>query len=218
MDERRTAMTDRIAFAEGWLDRARRHIHEGRFAHGALTMLLAEAELHRAREAHLPAIGASGIPAAQRPWIGWAAASLLAAAAVAVAAFILTARVPPPVGADDAAPPIVTLSGGSGEMFRIITIPGAVVERTVVRSQIVRVAAPHARHAAPQASPGRPPAVRAATTAPVFERPASQAPPAPPVVAAPTPALAAALPLVSDADVIELVLAAERSLRRSANQ
>lgn len=217
MDERRTNLTDRISFAEGWLDRARRQIRDGQVAHGTLTMMLAEAELHRAREGDLPLTGAARMPSAPRPRALWAAAGVLAAAAAALVAVIVTVPFQAPVTTDDAAPPIVTLAGGTGEMFRIITVPGPVVERTVVRSQIIHLAAPLSRRAVPPASVSTQPAVHVAPAAPPSERPTSQAPPAAPDVAA-APVPAAKLSLLSDADVIELVLAAERSLRRSANQ
>lgn len=220
MDERRTTLTDRIRFAEGWLDRARRQIRDGQVAHGTLAMILAEAELHRAREGNLSLTGAARMPAAPRARTWWAASGALAAAAAALVAVVATMPFQAPVTADDGAPPIVTLAGGTGEMFRIITVPGPVVERTVVRSQIIRLAAPRPRRAAPPASVSTPPAVHVAPAAPPSKRSTPLAPPAPPaapaVVAAPVPT--ATLSLLSDADVIELVLAAERSLRRSANQ
>lgn len=218
MDDRRTTLTDRISFAEGWLDRARRQIRDGQVTHGTLTMILAEAELHRAREAGAPTGAARArMPVAPRSRGWWAAASVLAAAAAVSVALIQTVRFPVPNITDTAPHPIVTLTGGAGEMFRIITVPGPVVERTVVRSQIVRLAAPLPHPAVSPASVSAPPVVRPAPAGPPTERSASQTPPAPPaLVAAPAPA--ATLSLLSDADVIDLVLAAERSLRRSANQ
>jgi hypothetical protein len=219
MGERRVTLTDRIHFAEGWLDRARRQIRDGQVVHGTLTMILAEAELHRAREEGLPLTGVAGMPAASPPRASWIASGVLAAAAAALVAVIVTAPFQAPVTTDDAAPPIVTLAGGTGEMFRIITVPGPVVERTVVHPRIIHVAARPPRPALPAASVSPPPAVHVAPAARPSERPAAQAPPVPPTapaVAAPAPAVP--LLLLSDADVIELVLAAERSLRRSANQ
>jgi hypothetical protein len=215
MDDRRTTLTDRISFAEGWLERARRQIRDGQVAHGTLTMILAEAELHRAREAGVPT-GATRMPVAPRARAWWAA-GVSAAAAAALVALILTAPFPAPGIADSAAPSIVTLAGGTGEMFRIITVPGPVVERTVVRPQVIRLAAPLPRPAVPPAKVSAPQAVRSSPAAPPPDRSAPHTPPAPPAaVAAPAPA--ATLSLLSDADVIDLVLAAERSLRRSANQ
>lgn len=219
MDEHRTSLTDRIRFAEGWLDRARRQIRDGQVVHGALTMMLAEAELHRARDVGLPLVGVARVSSASRPRASWLAAGVLAAAAAVLVAVSVTVSFQAPVTADDSAPPIVTLVGGTGEMFRIITVPGPVVERTVVRPQIIRLTAPRPRPAVPPMSVSTPPALHVASAVRPSERPALQAPPAPPAapaVAAPAPA--APLLLLSDADVIELVLAAERSLRRSANQ
>jgi hypothetical protein len=227
MDGPTTTLTERIGFAEGWLRRARRQIQGGRIAHAALTVILAEAELHRAREQALPLIGAATISRVptRRPR-SFALGVVLAAGGLAVVALVAGQLVQPPlasVSTDDPGPAIVTLSGGTGEMFRIITVPGPVVERTVVRSRVVHLAPRPSPRAVSSQVARRPSVGSAGTVAPASVRSVAQAPPASPTSAAAPAATTAAGPvaslsLLSDADVIELVLAAERSLRRSTDQ
>lgn len=219
MEDRKTALTDRITFAEDWLDRARRHIQEGNLDHGALTLILAEAELHRAREVGLPVATISSARLVRPQWSSRGAAAALIVTAVVAAVSVATSRPRAIVEAHDVAMPILTLPGATGERLRMVTAAPIVqrtVERTVVRRVIVRVPVPAVIGEVRQA----PPASIAPAAAPMgaVVSPSSPAPaiPAPAVVAAPAPAPAPAL--LSEADVIDLVLAAERSLRRSAKQ
>jgi hypothetical protein len=209
MDARRTTLAERIGFAEDWVIRARRQIQDGDLAHGTLTLLLAQAELRRARE-----VGTPG-PGAVRPW-AVVALGLAVVAAVALVEFPGHA----PLSAQTETPVIVRLPEGTGALLQLVAAPEppAPAERVVVRAQ----------------APARPP-VRASVQAPVPQSEAASsvgvrvraaappvpAPAAPPAPAAAAPAAAAPAPpvtLLSAADVIDLVLAAERSLRRPADR
>jgi hypothetical protein len=217
MEDRTTALNERISFAEDWLGRAKRQIADGNLEHGTLTLILAEAELHRAREVGLrPALRLSRA----RPRALSAVAVGVVAAAVALTAGWQASRVPPRTDAGAAPVPIVTLPGAVGDMLRMVNTPEAPVERTVVKSLIVRVPVTTVVHRVvhkvervpvPSVAPPGAPHVALQTPAPVTA----------PVPAPPSPAAApAAQPpaLLSDADVIDLVLAAERSLRQPAKQ
>jgi hypothetical protein len=221
MDERSAILTERIAFAESWLDRARCQIRDGQVVRGALTMLLAEAELQCARDSRLArAVAAHRSPG--RPWTTWTAIAALALAA-ATALAISLANVDSGVAGEGLASttPIVTLSAGSGEMLRLVVVPESVVEPTVVErmvvtSRIVRVPVLVPAAASPEPPremTGPPSATVPAQVPPAMVTPV-QAPAAPQVVAA----APAAPVLLTEAEVIDMVLAAERSLRRKGNQ
>ena len=227
MGDDQTVLTKRIAYAESWLDRARRHIEDGDIDRGTLTLILAEAEVHRAREAGIsvspPTAPARG---ARRLREAGAAIAALAVAFALVAASVSALKDKAPVEARDAAPvPVVRLSTGTGDMLRMVVAPEPVaertVERTIERRVILRVPVP-VEIMARDDRPARPvlavpqgaapqvatPQVAASTTVPAAPAPAPAVAPA----AAPAPAV------LNEADVIDLVLAAERSLRRSAKQ
>ncbi len=219
MENDRTGLTERITFAENWLDRARREIQEGDLDRGTLTLILAEAEVHRAREVSMTAAAPATVARTRRPaW--WRPAAVAATGFLLVgflAAFWPKARVEAP---ESTPLPIVRLSAGAGTMLRMVTAPEPTVERTVEKRVILRVPVPvsvTARDDRPVlpaiASPGAAvrqgpvPQVAASTTVPAPAGPAVVS-----VAAPPAPVL------LNEADVIDLVLAAERSLRRSANQ
>ncbi|MDR7418820.1 MAG: hypothetical protein QN178_07900 [Armatimonadota bacterium] len=219
MNEQRITLTDRIAYAEDWLDRARRRLNDGEVAEGALALVLAEAELQRAREAN----GAGCVTAGAGPrksWIAWTALGTLGlAAAVAVATVVLLHPSLP--GDPSDAAPVVRLSAATGEMLHLVTPPEPAVERTVVEPRVVHVRVPVPVPVAVPVVTAQPvvPVVKA--PAPVRPEPATARADAPPV---PAPAVApASTPPVAtlsltDAEVIDMVLAAERSLRRTGNQ
>ncbi len=208
MEQDTKGLTERISFAEGWLARARQQVEAGHRERGMLTLLLAAAEVRLAREA--------GGPVARphpegRALSGWIAAGMATLCAVTLIFLVVPRTVGPTDVHSSQAPPIVVLSGGAGAMLDLVTVPLPAVEKTVTRTIIVRVPVKVTEGALRQAAP-----------APGAARPLAQHMPAGP--AAPPPALVAstgsAAPqpaLLSEADVIELVLAAERSLRRSAN-
>jgi hypothetical protein len=219
MDERGTTLNDRIAYAEDWLDQARRRIQDGQMTRGTLALLLAEAELHRAREAGAPACAR---PAAGRPWAAWTALGAIALAAVVLAVSLVSHH--PLVMAPDsdrAALPIVRLSAGTGEMLRLVTALEPVVERTVVQSRVIHVRVPVPVQPVVPAAPAAPPVVapKPVAAGPAVAAPArTVAPPAPVQPAAAVPAPTVAPSLLTDAEVIDMVLAAERSLRKAGNQ
>jgi hypothetical protein len=222
MDERGTTLNERITYAEDWLDQARRRIQDGQVARGTLALMLAEAELHRAREAGI----APARPGAEsRPWAAWTALGALAlAAAVLVMSFVSHHQFMTVSDSGRASLPIVRLSAGTGELLRIVTPLEPAAERTVVQSRVIHVPVrvPVPAQPAVLAVPAAPPVVAPKPVAaePAVAAPARTiAPPAPvqPTAAAPAPAVAPAV-LLTDAEVIDMVLAAERSLRRAGNQ
>jgi hypothetical protein len=211
MDEQTPDLARQIGFAEAWLARARRQVGDGHHARGALTLLLAEAEVQRARERVL-ATAVEGRPQRSR-----ASGAGVIAAAIGIclgAAFLgwwATRQVDPVASALTPAP-IVVLDAATGTMLGMVRPPEAPVERTVIKAVVLRIPAPPALVAPPAASPVP---VQAAVPAQALQPPA---PPSPPVVVAAAEPVPAPPVLLSEADLIELVLAAERSLRRSGGQ
>lgn len=206
MEQDTKGLTERISFAENWLARARQQVEEGHRERGMLTLVLAAAEVHLAREAGRPT-------ARLRPGggalSGWIAAGMAVLSAAALVLLVVPRTTNPTDVLSGQAPPVVFLSGGTGAMLDLVSVPPPVAEKTVTRTIVVRV---------PVAVAVKEGAVRPAAPAPEWpaarNTPAGPPPPPPaPVVTvgstAPPPAL------LSEADVIELVLAAERSLRRS---
>ncbi|MGH2404898.1 MAG: hypothetical protein ACRDGN_10595 [bacterium] len=217
MDNQRAVLTERITFAEDWLARARRQVDDGEQARGILTLLLAEAEVHRARE-----LG-TGRPGARTARGGWAFGPVAAvvSAAVIVGAVALWRPFEPAgrsaAAAGEVSPhPIVTLAAGTGTLLNLVRAPEE-IRRTVTVLVPVRVtvsvpaslvtAEPANRHVAATA-PVRPAAVA---------QPAQRGPEAAAVVAVP-PVAPETSALLSEAELIDLVLATERSLRRTTNQ
>ncbi len=201
-------LTKRISFAEGWLARARQQVEAGHPERGVLTLVLAAAEVRLAREAG----GLARLHSGRQAHLGRLAATtaaLAAAALVFTLAVALSPAVPVDVGIGQA-PPVVVLSGGKGALAGLVTDPQPAAVRTVTRTVVVHVPVKVTGGGPPQA-------------APVAVRPAVQHAPER-VAAAPVAPVAAAgiAPtqhvLLSEADVIELVLAAERALRRASNQ
>jgi hypothetical protein len=215
MGERETTLSDRITFAEDWLDQARRRIQDGQTVHGTLALMLAEAELHRAREADI----AAGARPIGRPWAAWTALGALSLAAVVV--IVSFAVHHPPVlvfDSEDTVRPIVRLAAGTGEMLRIVTPPEPVVERTVVQSRIIHVRVPIAPIIRVEPVPRPVAAPRPAVPARPVAVPVTVVPQAPVQPAAAPPVAAPAPSLLTDAEVIDMVLAAERSLRQAGKQ
>jgi hypothetical protein len=230
LSDARNALTERIAFAEDWLDRAKRQLADGNVAHGSLHVLLAEAELQRAREVTTSAASPDAMSsrAPSRPAISArVTAGVIAVVSVAAALWWQV-----PVARDTAEPadtswPVVVFSGRTGDMLRLAGASNApsepmiverTVERTILKPMIVRV--PVAPRVQPAAVAIRPSEARVVPAPRAAQAPA-------PVVPAPQPAHTSttqsttaeappAAPVLSDADVIDLVLAAERSLRQPA--
>lgn len=212
--ENATTLADRIAHAEDWLGRARQHIRDGQPERGALTLLLAEAELQRARQVGFTGTAGPGNGARRGSWGPLLALAALAAATLATGLLVFS-QPGVRVEAHGAVPPVLRLHAGAGEMLRAVTVPGPPVERTtVVERTVIRRVPVYQPAFAVRPSDA---AVAAAGATPAVPRTA------PAAIPSPAPAAPAAAPsspaqvrsLLSDADVIELVLAAERSLRRS---
>lgn len=226
MRERSEQLVERVDLAERWLDRARHQLESGDPGRSALTLLLAGAEVARAREESLAASGSrDGMTShARRSAVPAAAAVVAVAAAAALLLWMPRSHVPVG-GVDDAALSIVRLDGRSGSVLQMVATPTApsqvpevkIIFRTSLAARVQQSGAAVIPEAAPPA-PLAAPAAAGVTAPQALARPALGAAPAPaPVATAPLPASVQA-PLLSEADVIDLVLAAERSLRRSANQ
>ncbi|MGH2373160.1 MAG: hypothetical protein ACRDIC_06725 [bacterium] len=217
MDDQRTVLTRRITFAEDWLARARRQVEDGEQARGILTLLIAEAEVHRARDLGTGHADTMPVRAGQR-------LGPFAAVAVAVA-IVATIALSHPFGplawstaaAGEVSPhPIVTLSGGNDSMLRLVQAPQA-LERTVTVPVAVQVmvripASPLTVERAVDRPAGAPAPVR-----PTAAQPAPRRPEVPAAAALP-PTVSESSALLSEAELIDLVLATERSLRRATNQ
>jgi len=215
-------LSERITNAEDWLARARRQLEQGETARGTLTLLLAEAEVHHARE-----IGMGAAPVrAPLPRVH-AAIGMLTVVALAAAIWasgIQPATVPQST-ADASSTTIVTLSDGHGRLLELVQ-PSAVADSKIDENQGLPVKVRAMR--VPVRSIMTPPVLSAAPVLAISRPPVKPEPepviaaaPVPPSPPAAAPASAAAQPgsppVVSDANLIDLVLAAERSLRR-ANQ
>ena len=215
-------LSERITNAEDWLARARRQLEQGETARGTLTLLLAEAEVHHARE-----IGMGAAPVRAPLPRAHAAIGMLTVVALATgiwASGIQPTTVPPST-IDASSTTIVTLSDGQGSLLELVQAPavaeakidenqGLPVKVRVVRVPVRSIMTLPVLSPAPVLVTSRPP-IRAEP------EPIIAAAPVPPSPPADAPASAAAQPgsppVVSDANLIDLVLAAERSLRR-ANQ
>lgn len=214
----------RISFAERWLQRAREECLDGDVGRGLLTLVMADAEVRRLLQLAVPP--APRARASMRPAVVVAAGVLIAAlAAVQLGMFALRA----PVQSAGLAPGL-TLRPGTGALLE--SLQGQ-------QPTEVAVAAPQvpARAAAPPSTPSRarvplakPTAVSRVPSAPAVpvQTPAVRpsplpAPTAAPVVAAspapsPVPAASQAEPAdstLSLADLLDLVIVADRTLRRS---
>jgi hypothetical protein len=234
MDDRRAAQAVRIGYAADWLARARQRVEQGDPARGLLALLLAQAEVRRATE-----VGLADLMPRRHPTehatdgglllVASVGAVLAAGAAVLLGGLVATAR-----PRADAPLPALRLPQAGQTTLQIVEASPAdrVVERTVVRVVRVPAPAPPARREAAAVAAPTPPVGREGQDARVTPPPAPAALPvpaglpgapaaaAPAAAPAPAPATVAPVPppLVSQADLIDLVLAAERSLRRGLDQ
>lgn len=218
MNDECTLLRQRIAFAEAWLDRARQQLDDGHLERGVLALALAEAEMSRAREDRL---GAASVPEARGAHP--VAVAILAAAVAAVTALGVLPSILWRVGAiaDPTATtplPAFALPATSGAMLRLVdggptpAVAERVVTATVIRFRPVAVERQDAQRPLPAVGKAAP--VSQAVPPPAALPAARIVAPPPTSQPGPEPATA----VVSEADLIEMVLAAERSLRRSANQ
>ncbi len=187
----------RIGFAEGWLVRAKRQCVEGDVTRGLLTLVLAEAEMHYAREA-------GGAPAQSDPRrrmtsTVFAVSALTAAVVVAVSWFPSA----PPVASMASTPPVVRFTAPIGTLLDLVQVPPA--------AKAASVAA-----VVPTLHPGPPRPSRQAEPRPSSTAVPTGGSPAP--IAAVQPVIVQVVhvpsrPLISEVELIDLAITAERTLR-----
>ncbi len=183
-----------IGFAERWLARARQEVVEGRHARGVLSLLLAEAEVHHARERGLPVQEAT----AWRPTLPMTILGGTLLAGLVFGVLSLVAPLLPPAGRLEVpaslppAPPVIRFKQPVGSTLALIPAAIVPVQQNAVLPVRVEIQSPAVRQ--------RRPVVR-----PAVSHVSAAGPGTTPAPAAPA--------LVSDGDLIDLVLAAERSLR-----
>jgi len=186
-----------IGFAERWLARAKQEVREGRLARGVLTLLLAEAEVHHARERTFPAREAA-LPRSPVAMTVLGAAALLAL--LLGGRSLLPSRVEVATGLAPA--PAIVRFRQPGSMLALV--PAVLTPEETTASAPL---APAPRVVPPRAVPPKVERIRRSPT-----RPAARPAPAP-RPAAPAAGDAVSPALVSDAELVDLVIAAERSLR-----
>jgi hypothetical protein len=215
----------RISFAERWLQRAREECLDGDVGRGLLTLVMADAEVRRLLQLAVPP--APRARASMRPAVVVAAGVLIAGLA-ALQLGVLALRAP--VESAGLAPGL-TLRAGTGALLEPLQVqqPAKVIAPQVpVRASAppvtpARVRVPGAKPAAPVRAPSPPvaparlPSIQPSQPSPV---PAPAAAPAAPASPAPSPEPAAsqaepADSTVSLADLLDLVIVADRTLRRS---
>lgn len=212
----------RIGFAERWLHRARTQCAEGDVSGGLLTLALADAEVRYALEVSGWRPAASHTASSRRRRLG----GVLAAAAAAVVGVIwvsLPSLGPTAAGEFDG-PPVIRFAPTTGTLLSVApasiepdTRPGIAAAseqrpRRAIRTGVTRPPAPVTMRAAASA-----PTARAGPAAPAAGQPtaAATAPSSTAGQLTASAALAGApAPFVlSDADLIDMVLAASRALQ-----
>jgi len=217
----------RINFAERWLQRAREECLDGDVGRGLLTLVLADAEVRRLLQL--------AVPPAPRP--RWRRLSLVATAVglVIAAAMALQLGVPALRAASvepTALAPGLLLRPGTGALLFPLEDARSEEAVPIIRAAPSRVAAPpvrvapaHAGQAPSAVSQGRAGAaaiVTAPRPQPVAPRPVASSPTLQTITPAPAPAAAPAVTPVpapsatlSVGDLLDLVVVADRTLRRS---
>ncbi len=208
MDKHTSNLRQQITYAEDWLARARRQVDQGEHARGVFTLLLAEAEVQHARERAMASAVSTPVSRPRRYGAALAAAVALVFAGAGLGMLWRTPHGPRVDAASDSA--IVVLNTQSGSMLHMVQAAPEPVGRTLVQSVVLRIPAPPAA----AVEEVRPPAQALAVPARVIPAaaPVAALVPVPPMVAPAPPVL------VSEADLIDMVLAAERSLRRTGGQ
>lgn len=193
-----------IGFAERWLARARQECVQGNVPRSLLTLLLAEAEVHRARL--LPREGVATAPAATpRAPLLTAAVALVAAGALLLA----QGRVAEPASEPSPAPLILTLGHQVGRVLALVPLGDDAGTDQAAAPSGVRVAP---AVPAPVRLP-RPPVVVTQRPARPARNPVGTASPSVRPPARDGGSTEASRPVLTEGDLIDLVLAAERSLR-----
>ncbi len=206
-DPRGRQVMARIGFAERWLHRAKRHCGDGDVTRGLLTLVLAKAEMHYALET-----GGMSLKAGSRQRMTPALLGVVAlSVAVVVAASWLEPPAPPAHSAA-ATVPIVRLVTPVGTWLDFVQAPvlstsplPALVSgaQAVGPRLVVRHGSSALRPSPDQAAPGQALVDADAASVPVTATAVvGPAPSAPPV-------------LLSAVDLIDLTLAADRTLRRA---
>jgi len=208
MDKHTSNLGQQITYAEDWLARARRQVDQGEHARGAFTLLLAEAEVQHARERAMASAVCTPVSRPRRSGAVLAAAVALVFAGAGLGMLWRTPDGPRVDAASGTA--IVVLDTQSGSMLHMVQTAPEPVERALVKPVVLRIPAPPAA----AVEEVRPPAQALGVPARVIPAAAPVVAPAPaPPTVAPAPPV-----LVSEGDLIDMVLAAERSLRRTGGQ
>lgn len=212
----------RIGFAERWLRRAREECLDGDVARGLLTLVLADAEVRRVLQ--LAVDPASRSRSRLLPVLAMGA-GLVIAAVVALQLGVLALGAAP--AESTALAPGLILRPGTGvllepiqvidaqESVRIVAVPATTVpaqplpaKRSSTRRSVVAASPAPAQQAATPVIPIAQPAPSPASVA----SPQTTTPALVPAVAAPAAAPPVAL---SGVDLLDLVIVADRTLRRS---
>ncbi len=197
-----------IGFAQRWLDRAKRQCQDGDVSRGLLTLVLASAEMSHALRMAEPA------GALRRRWIVPAIA-LGTAAALSFAAFASWQGGPPAPASSATAPAIITFSSRVGTLLEPMQLSPAQMKILPVGQPVTPLATRRPARATPPMRVDAP--ADAARSVPDVPAPVAVTPPVP----VPRPAAAlSSLPAgtvaesgLTDSELIDLVLAAERILR-----
>lgn len=195
-DSRGRQVMARIGFAERWLHRAKRHCGDGDVTRGLLTLVLAQAEMHYALET-----GGGRVRVPRRV----PTPALLAVGAVALAVVAASWLPPaPPMHGVVASAPIVKLVAPVGSWLDLVQVPSLPNPAALPRA--------HAGQVRPALH--QPNASRSVALAVVPASPSAGAVPAPAALTVvPTPSAPPVVHL-SAVDLIDLVLAADRTLRK----
>lgn len=200
----------RIGFAERWLDRAKRQCQEGDVSRGLLTLVLASAEMTHALRTVRP-----GAAPSRRRWLAPAVAVAAVASVVVVVLAGWQPWAPAPVS-DAASPIIVTLNDHVGSFLQLVEVaPAPAVTTPVIHKAQTRPLRYSTFTSRPIGAAEPAPAARLVPSAPAPVAAVLQPVPAGAVAAAPPVPVPAAVVDhgLSDTELIDLVLTAERTLR-----
>lgn len=198
----------RIDFAERWLNRAKRQCEDGDVSRGLLTLVLASAEMSHALRMAEPT-------GALRRRRVVPAIALGTAAALSFAAFASWQGAPPAPASSATAPAIITFSSRVGALLEPVQVPPVQMQILPVEQPVTPLATRRPARATPPIRVDAP--ADAARSVPDVPAPAAVTLPVP--VPRPAAALSSlhagtvAEAGLTDSELIDLVLAAERILR-----